>query len=117
MPGDYPLWKYYPPRARPPEWVAPIVAAFAASRADLSFRWRESSSSATDVRRARPWRPQSRAVRTPIRSPTGELKANLLAPARSGTIRARGKVVRAGAADRFWFTIGLPAREARICDF
>ena len=32
---DYPLWKYYPSRARPPDWVAPIIAAFAASRTDL----------------------------------------------------------------------------------
>ena len=32
---DYPLWKYYPSRARPPDWVAPIIAAFAASRGEL----------------------------------------------------------------------------------
>ena len=28
----YPNWKYYPPRARPPEWALDIVAAFAEAR-------------------------------------------------------------------------------------
>jgi hypothetical protein len=26
--ASYPLWKYYPPRERPPTWVADVVAAF-----------------------------------------------------------------------------------------
>jgi hypothetical protein len=26
---SYPLWKYYPPRLRAPEWAATVVAAFA----------------------------------------------------------------------------------------
>jgi hypothetical protein len=25
----YPVWKYYPPRQRPPDWVQQVVSAFA----------------------------------------------------------------------------------------
>jgi len=28
LPDAYPVWKYYPPRARPPNWVFPVIAAF-----------------------------------------------------------------------------------------
>jgi hypothetical protein len=28
MSSPYPLWKFYPPRARPPEWVTKVVQAF-----------------------------------------------------------------------------------------
>jgi hypothetical protein len=46
VPDAYPSWKYYPPRARPPEWVAPIVAAFAASREALDSASTRSTSDA-----------------------------------------------------------------------
>ena len=32
MPDPYPLWKYYPPRTRPPAWVGSVIAAFAGAR-------------------------------------------------------------------------------------
>jgi hypothetical protein len=35
MPSSFPLWKYYPPRCRPPAWVQPVVAAFAAGRSAI----------------------------------------------------------------------------------
>lgn len=34
----YPLWSYYPRMARPPEWVAELVAAFAASKGVIESR-------------------------------------------------------------------------------
>jgi hypothetical protein len=39
-PVPYPNWKYYPPRARPPEWAFNVVAAFAESqdRIDSALR-------------------------------------------------------------------------------
>jgi hypothetical protein len=35
MPNPYPLWKYYPPRERPPSWVLPVVAAFEQSQHEI----------------------------------------------------------------------------------
>lgn len=35
MPGTYPSWKYYPPRERPPDWVADVVAVFAAIQGEI----------------------------------------------------------------------------------
>lgn len=32
MPEPYPLWNYYLPRTRPPEWVGTVVAAFVGAR-------------------------------------------------------------------------------------
>jgi hypothetical protein len=32
MAPSFPLWKYYPPRSRPPAWVQPVIAAFAAAK-------------------------------------------------------------------------------------
>jgi hypothetical protein len=29
---EYPRWKYYPPRVRPPQWALAIVETFAATR-------------------------------------------------------------------------------------
>jgi hypothetical protein len=28
MASQYPLWKYYPPRSRPPVWADAIIVAF-----------------------------------------------------------------------------------------
>lgn len=36
MADPYPMWKYYPPRIRPPEWVEQIVGVFGMAEADVS---------------------------------------------------------------------------------
>ena len=37
--GDvYPMWKFYPSAIEPPEWVAPVVAAFGAVRPQIDSR-------------------------------------------------------------------------------
>lgn len=46
MADPYPSWKYYPPRTRPPDWVAGVVGAFAAAEQRLDSR---SVSSTSDV--------------------------------------------------------------------
>jgi hypothetical protein len=33
--ADYPGWKFYPPRTRPPEWVQNVVAAFAEAQSSI----------------------------------------------------------------------------------
>lgn len=38
MAAQYPLWKFYPSRSREPEWVADLVAAFAAAGTELDSR-------------------------------------------------------------------------------
>jgi len=38
VPDPYPLWKYYPPRQRPPGWVEDVVAVFGAVQADVDSR-------------------------------------------------------------------------------
>lgn len=35
MPQPFPLWKYYPPRHRPPDWVESVTEAFEASRQEI----------------------------------------------------------------------------------
>jgi hypothetical protein len=32
MPSSFPLWKYYPPRSRPPAWVQPVVTVFTGAK-------------------------------------------------------------------------------------
>ena len=34
MTAPYPLWKFYPGRARPPVWVHPLIAVFAGAHTD-----------------------------------------------------------------------------------
>ncbi len=34
----YPMWKFYPSAVEPPEWVSPVVAAFAAVRSQIDSR-------------------------------------------------------------------------------
>jgi hypothetical protein len=47
MPAErYPMWKYYPPRARPPGWVDGIIEAFASGRATLDSETTRSTSDA-----------------------------------------------------------------------
>ena len=36
--ADYPSWKFYPSRARPPDWVDPLIAAFKAAQPVLDSR-------------------------------------------------------------------------------
>jgi hypothetical protein len=36
VPETYPIWKYYPSRSRPPEWVEQVVGVFAAAEPDIS---------------------------------------------------------------------------------
>ena len=36
MADPYPMWRYYPPRARPPGWASAVVGVFAAAQADVS---------------------------------------------------------------------------------
>jgi hypothetical protein len=36
--NSYPLWKYYPPRQRPPGWVSDVVTIFDSARAELDSR-------------------------------------------------------------------------------
>jgi hypothetical protein len=38
MTDPYPMWKYYPPRQRPPEWVQDVVAVFGAVRDDIDSK-------------------------------------------------------------------------------
>jgi hypothetical protein len=38
MTQSYPSWKYYPPRIRPPGWVAPLIAAFASAASSIESR-------------------------------------------------------------------------------
>jgi hypothetical protein len=35
VPSAFPLWKYYPPRERAPEWVADVLAVFASVQDEL----------------------------------------------------------------------------------
>jgi hypothetical protein len=44
--GSYPLWKFYPPRIRPPDWVAPLIAVFTAAQASIDSRQVSSTSDA-----------------------------------------------------------------------
>lgn len=38
LPDVYPMWKFYPSATEPPVWVSPVVAAFAAVRAQIDSR-------------------------------------------------------------------------------
>ncbi len=38
VPDIYPMWKFYPSAIQPPEWVSPVVAAFAAVRSQIDSR-------------------------------------------------------------------------------
>jgi hypothetical protein len=38
VPEVYPMWKFYPSATEPPEWVYPVVAAFAAVRSQIDSR-------------------------------------------------------------------------------
>lgn len=41
MPLDFPRWKYYPPRSRPPDWVQPMVSAFASAKVSIDSGQRQ----------------------------------------------------------------------------
>lgn len=52
MTSPYPLWKYYPPRLRPPSWAEEVVAAFAGVESDItSLEHRMTSDTALAVLR------------------------------------------------------------------
>ena len=53
--GDvYPMWKFYPPAIAPPDWVAPVVAAFAAVQSQIDSRHNAGVSSDAALAAVRP---------------------------------------------------------------
>jgi hypothetical protein len=52
--SDYPLWRYYPPSDRPPDWARALVGIVALAEAEVSSRKNHGLTSDTVLARLRP---------------------------------------------------------------